>query len=82
MSRRPQEAVVVAGPELKSGSNSETHTMEPIYKTNFRKNRDYKYRKITGKSVQEDKFENKIFLAPKISQNCPVRRRYFIYRLL
>ena len=28
----------------------------------------------TPESVQEDNFENKIVLATKISQNCPVRR--------
>ena len=28
----------------------------------------------TPESVQEDNFESKIVLAPKISQNCPVRR--------
>ena len=34
-------------------------------------------RLYTVKSVQEDNFENKIVLATKISENCPVRRIYF-----
>ena len=40
------------------------------------------YIQATCKSVQEDKFENKIVLAPKISQNCPVRWSYFTLQVL
>ena len=36
----------------------------------------------TAKFVQEDNFENKIVLATKISQNCPVRRIYFTLQVL
>ena len=36
----------------------------------------------TAKSVQEDNFENKIVLATKISQNCPVRRIFFTLQVL
>ena len=36
----------------------------------------------TAESVQEDDFKNKIVLATKISQNCPVRRIYFTLQVL
>ena len=39
-------------------------------------------RKYTGKSVQEDNFENKIVLTRKITQNCPARRIYFTLQVL
>ena len=37
---------------------------------------------MEAKSVQEDKFKNKIVLTLKITQNCPVRRIYFTLQVL
>ena len=72
---------------IRSRSRQFWHCFLPVPKCRCKKCsgvswRHSKRKRLTGKSGQEDKLDNKIVLTPKITQNCPVRRIYFTLQVL